>query len=115
MSEYVDIGSLLRRELRARARGLRVPLVLGPTQERSMVQVNFTNVDCFEVIFANLPDEFKIGDPDADPVLIDRLYNSLELSPKNYPEVGVGSCPTTGGNCSVYSYLSIIYLYRRCG
>ena len=26
MSEYVDIGSLLRRELRARARGLRVPL-----------------------------------------------------------------------------------------
>ena len=89
--------------------------LLGPTQERSMVQVNFTNVDCFEVIFANLPDEFKIGDPDADPVLIDRLYNSLELSPENYPEVGVGSCPTTGGNCSVYSYLSIIYLYRRCG
>ena len=68
---------------------------LGPLQELSMIQVNFTNVDCFQVnfanpnrnpnpnthphphphpipnqvIFANLPDEYKIGDPQADPDL----------------------------------------------
>ena len=32
-----------------------IPLdpLLGPTQERSMVQVNFTNVDCFQVNFAD--------------------------------------------------------------
>ena len=75
-----------------------IPLdpLLGPLQELSMIQVNFTNVDCFQVNFANLPDEYKIGDPEADPDLINKLWGSVELTPENYPGVGVGSCPTTG-------------------
>ena len=33
--------------------------------------------------------------------MINKLWGSVELTPENYPGVGVGSCPTTGGKVRV--------------
>ena len=50
----------------------------GKMMERSMVMVNFTNVDCVEPIFANLPDEFREDRDSYDAAVAQRLHR-LEL------------------------------------
>ena len=69
----------------------------GATQERSMVQVNFTNAACFEVIFANMPVGYH-GTPDVPglghlPNAKEQLLlDSTEINLENYPDLGSGEC-----------------------
>ena len=71
--------------------------VNGKTQERSMVQVNFTNAACFQVIFANMPVGYH-GEPDVPGLghipnnKEQRLIEGLEINHENYPDLGTGAC-----------------------
>ncbi len=61
--------------------------------ERSAVMINYTNVDCMDVIFGVLPIEYKMEDPLGDKKKIEStLRQSLELSPTNYPGLTEGEC-----------------------
>jgi len=57
----------------------------GKMMERSMVMVNFTNVDCVEPIFANLPDEFREDRDSYDAAVAQRLHDSLEINLPTIP------------------------------
>lgn len=68
---------------------------LSPLQELSMVSINFTNVQCFNMTFANMPPSYHQnrwpmasradgGNP---------LNSSLELNLANFDDLDMGECP----------------------
>ena len=65
------------------------PDQLNEMQENSMVLVNFTNTDCFDITFANMPKEYRGADS--------ALVNSYKINPQNYPGLETGVCPHDSG------------------
>ena len=71
-------------------------------QLASMTLINFTDVKCTDVIFANMPGaykqenfEFKPRNQGGNP-----LNSTLEIKPQNFPELGTGACPVEAGSAS---------------
>ena len=64
---------------------------LNKLQEQSMVVVNYVNVDCFEVVVANLPSQYERGSFNENLDAIQLLKDSKEIS-ETWPEMGKGEC-----------------------
>ena len=64
---------------------------LDKVQEQSMVIVNYVNVDCFDVILANLPSQYERGSHNENANAIQLLKDSKQIT-ASWPELGTGEC-----------------------
>jgi hypothetical protein len=82
-------------------------------QELSMIMVNFSNVECFNVTFANMPESYHQDRWD----MVSRaaggnpLNSSFAITPHNFPDLAVGECPPgqTGRNFMISGKYDVDY------